>query len=1139
MSLIPRLPLFAAAFTLLSLTLALVFLSGQSAPAAQAQTTPTTTTTVDYDSNDDRLIEISNLAQLNAVRWDLDGDGAVAAADQANYTAAFTNAAAGMGCPDGSDADTNPDPCLGYELKADLTFDTNGDGSVTIADSGGLYWNNGAGWTPIGLRATGYTGQFQGRGKTISRLFINNNSTDAVGLFAAVGQGGQVAGLGLEQVSIASGSGSVAAGSLAGLNAGSITASYAKGALATSAGTAAASEKAFAGGLVGVNFYGTVQASFAEVAVSATHNQAGIAGGLVGDNLLGDLKASYAAGSVTARGSNSRAGGLVGSNDRTITASYARGRVAATGTGSAAGGLVGSSLRTATVTASYWDTAASGQSGSAGGTGQTTRALQTPSGYNYSGLYAGWNLNLDGVAGGDSPWYFGGANQYPLLVYGAMRDFPLWDYDADNDQLIEVNSLAQLNAIRWDLNTDGVVAAADQDKYDAAFPGAVAGMGCALGTTAAACNGYELMSDLDFDTDGDGDVDAADSGGLYWNSEWAWSNVWGWTPVGRYDVSFTGTFQGNGKTIANLYIHQPPSDNVVDLFGLFGWIGSTGVIDGVNLRDANIRTQYGGHIGHLAGGNNGIIRGSSATGRINSDGTQGESVGGLVGENYGSIASSYAKVEISADDVSVGGLAGRNSCLSPDYTICGSIVASYASGADVTVNRSVGGGFARVEGLVGVSSGPITASYSRSPVKATGNGVLVGGLVGANYSTITAAYSRSPVEVTGNGAKVGGLAGKNSGTIAAAYSLSPVKATDNTASVGGLVGSNNGTITAAYSRSPVKATGNGTSVGGLVGQNFRWTYEETTSPGIITASYAVGPVVTTGTNPAVGGLVGRNGSIRDGQEVANSKGTAVDSYWDIAVSGQSSSALGTGMRGHGPTSYTGLFANWNLNLDGVAGKDDPWELTGGHYPMLKYGGLSVADQAQLYIWRAPVVGETARTSWSVSPWLTRARGQKFVWERSDDGVTGWTVVLSNQAGIGLTRGGSVTFFIEPYEANKRFRVRGLSVERGWISGYITKPVVPWRGPTATLTFASGHTTPRVGQAIAISGSDNVRWIRCADTADNGCDVIVRSATGYTPVAADQGKYLYAYRYYDNSSGVKTMGKTAVIGPVAAAAASSS
>ena len=1100
MSLIPRLPLFAATLALLSLALALVFLSGHPIPAAQAQTT--TTTTVDYDSNDDRLIEISNLAQLNAVRWDLDGDGAVAAADQTNYTAAFPNAAAGMGCPDGSDADTNPDPCLGYELKADLTFDTNSDGSVTIADSGGLYWNNGAGWTPLGdARNYPFTGQFQGRGKTISHLFINNATAPHLGLFGAIGHRGSVAGVGLTEVSIAS-SVPTTAGSLVGSSTGRVTTSYATGTIVINI-SGASRINAMAGGLVGYNgLAGTMQASFAEVAVSVRHNSASaIVGGLAGQS-GGSIQASYAAGAVSGHGNTrfTKVGGLAGNNGGPITASYARGKVTATGSGAAAGGLVGGNLRNGRVVASYWDTTASGQTGSAGGTGQTTRALQGPKGY--TGIYANWNLNLDGADGGDSPWHFGGAYQYPLLEYGDLKaSTQQLDYDTDNDQLIEVNDLAQLNAIRWDLNADGVVAAADQDKYDAAFPGAVAGMGCALATTAAACNGYELESDLDFDTDGDGDVDAADSGGLYWNSGQ------GWDPIGvDYAVRFTGTFQGNGKTIANLYINRDVDTQSVWV-GLFGRVSPTGVIDSVKLQDANIRTQGTTfRIGALAGDNHGAVRGSSVTGRINLNGLYSESAGGLVGENIkdGSITDSYAEVEIAGNPHYGGGLVGRNDG--------GSIVSSYSTGA---VSSTASGPW--VGGLAGYNGGSITASYSRSSVNATGNNAVVGGLVGFN----------------------GVGSASNQATITASYAVGPVVATGANSSVGGLAGYNDGTITAAYSRSPVKATGNGAKVGGLAGWNVRSIYSTYTAPGTITASYAIGPVVATGTNPSGGGLVGRNVRYVDGVLDTSKGGTAVDSYWDIDVSGQTSSALGTGMRGHGPTSYTGLFANWNLNLDGVAGKDDPWDLTGGHYPMLKYGGLSVADQAQLYIWRAPVVGETARTSWSVAPWLTRARGQKFVWERSDDGVTGWTVVLSNQAGIGLIRGGSVTFFIEPYEANKRFRVRGLSVERGWVSGYITKPVVPWRGPTATLTFASGHTTPRVGQAIAISGSDNVKWIRCDDTSDNGCEVLVAAATGYTPVAADQGKYLYAYRYYDNTQSVKTMGKTAVIGPVAAAAASSS
>ena len=90
---------------------------------------------VSYDTDGDGLIEIGNLAQLNAIRWDLDGDGAVDnAANESSYAAAFPIAAAGMGCPT---------TCIGYELAVSLSFDENGDRRITPADAG--YWNGGAG----------------------------------------------------------------------------------------------------------------------------------------------------------------------------------------------------------------------------------------------------------------------------------------------------------------------------------------------------------------------------------------------------------------------------------------------------------------------------------------------------------------------------------------------------------------------------------------------------------------------------------------------------------------------------------------------------------------------------------------------------------------------------------------------------------------------------------------------------------------------------------------------------------------------------------------------------------------------------------------------------------------------------------
>ena len=123
---------------------------------AQAQTA------TDYDADDDGLIEVGSLAQLNAVRWDLDGDGTPASANATDYAAAFPNAATGMGCPSSG--------CTGYELTTNLDFDTNGNGE---ADAGDAYWNDGAGWEPIGDGESRFNATFDGNSHTISNLYIH------------------------------------------------------------------------------------------------------------------------------------------------------------------------------------------------------------------------------------------------------------------------------------------------------------------------------------------------------------------------------------------------------------------------------------------------------------------------------------------------------------------------------------------------------------------------------------------------------------------------------------------------------------------------------------------------------------------------------------------------------------------------------------------------------------------------------------------------------------------------------------------------------------------------------------------------------------------------------------------------------
>ena len=132
-----------------------------------------TTGANDYDADNDGLIDVDTLAKLNAMRWDLNGDGVADKHDSnndgdytdtgeydytTNYTAVFTNAEDNMGCGETgasiSSNNTGNPACSGYELSANLDFNTNNSAksstNPTGADSGDTYWNSGNGWDPIG-----------------------------------------------------------------------------------------------------------------------------------------------------------------------------------------------------------------------------------------------------------------------------------------------------------------------------------------------------------------------------------------------------------------------------------------------------------------------------------------------------------------------------------------------------------------------------------------------------------------------------------------------------------------------------------------------------------------------------------------------------------------------------------------------------------------------------------------------------------------------------------------------------------------------------------------------------------------------------------------------------------------------------
>ena len=185
------------------------------------------------------------------------------------------------------------------------------------------------------------------------------------------------------------------------------------------------------------------------------------------------------------------------------------------------------------------------------------------------------------------------------------------DYDTDDDGLIEISNLAQLDAVRHYLNGYGV---SYSTPYAEAFTnggGNVLACGGLLG-----CVGYELNDDLDFDTDNSGEADAGDT---YWN------NGAGWVPIGdssSSSSSFAAIFEGNGRTIANLFIDSSGND-----IGLFGATRSSAVIR--NLEMVSVQVAGTDNVGGLVGSNGGAVSACYATGKVSGD----DVVGGLVGAN--------------------------------------------------------------------------------------------------------------------------------------------------------------------------------------------------------------------------------------------------------------------------------------------------------------------------------------------------------------------------------------------------------------------------------------------------------------------------------------------------------------------------
>ena len=536
-------------------------------------------------------------------------------------------------------------------------------------------WNNGTGFEPIGSVNDPFSGSFvNSNDYVITGLTIDRPEISNVGMFSVLAIGATIRGVILMDART---TGKSSVGSLVGRSNGTILDSSATGIV---------SGDSRVGSLVGLNDdAGRVSRSSATGTVSGNEH----VGGLVGRNQGGTIKDSRSLGSVTG---DSRVGGLVGENVGSIIASYATGTV--TGTlaqeNGFVGGLVGYSLG---------NISGSHATGKVVGAGSRVGGLV---GQNQGGTIED-SRSLGSVTGGSRVGGLVGENTSSIIASYATGTV--------------TGTLAQENGF-----VGGLVGLHSSGVISVSYAiGKVDGRGSRVGGLVGYSAGFVSNNYATGAVSGNKNV-----GGLVGLND----------DAGRVSrSSATGTVSGNEH-----------------VGGLVGY--SLGYISGSYATGKVVGT--GSRVGGLVGSNNssGRIIHSVATGPVSGENND---IGGLVGGNEGSISYSYATSSVSGND-NVGGLvgfhAGSNS-ISNNYATGsvlgrGSRVGGLVGDNEGTVGNSyatgsVWGGTTEtnVGGLVGVNIGTISNSFATGSVKGNDD---VGGLVGVNSggNVSRSYYARGP-----------------------------------------------------------------------------------------------------------------------------------------------------------------------------------------------------------------------------------------------------------------------------------------------------------------------------------------------------------------------------------------------------------
>jgi len=620
-----------------------------------------------------------------------------------------------------------------YEQTADI------DASSTSG------WNLGKGFSPIGNSTTKFTGTYDGKEFSIGSMTIAPSITVTyVGVFGDT-EGATLSSINITDIDM-SGDGDI--GALAGScrnssiinchSSGQVTSNRSSGGLigyssdgstiTNSSSSCNVSGLYRTGGLIGRTINIVVRNSYSSGNVKANES----CGGLIGDLYDSEIYNCYSHSEVTRKSgsTNNQFGGFLGLSNRSIIENcYSTGKVVYDGTDNPINkGFLGNDNGNCTFQNNFWDIENSEQSSSSYGsaTGKTTsemKSIDTFTDESIGGLTTAWDFeyNPNDDDAEENLWDIDNKNQtinngFPFLSWENGTDISMYLNLSGSGTEGDPYIISDINELEWlSMNSDY------WDKH------------------------YKQTEDIDASETSD------------------WNSGKGFSPIGDGDIEFTGSYDGQGFSINDLYI----SRTGVDYAGLFGY-ASGAEIKNITLNNIIITNDNSEWNGALGGRfDNTTVSNCHSSGSV--DGNNSGSVGGLAG--LCAINSEVINCSSSCTVVGgfiVGGLLGQlyDSNLSKSYAI-GNVTAIKES----SNGNSVGG-------LIGISNegSSISICFSKSVVEGYSK---VGGLVGWNYtnSAIENCYCTGNIYRTADeNNTIAGFCGENtSSTIKNCYSIGTVE----------------------------------------------------------------------------------------------------------------------------------------------------------------------------------------------------------------------------------------------------------------------------------------------------------------------------------------------------------------------------